>query len=129
MKEIKSYTDLDVWIKSRALVKQIYLLTNNFPKEEAYSLTSQIRRAVISIPSNIAEGIARQYNNGTIQFFHISRGSIFELETQIILASDLGYLNDKQLSSVLGEIEDCKKLIAGFINYYKNKSRKLNITE
>ena len=76
MKDNKSYTSLDVWKNSRELVKQIYMLTNNFPKEEIYSLTSQLRRAAISIPSNIAEGVARNFQKETLQFLHISKGSL-----------------------------------------------------
>jgi len=121
MNSNKSYTDLDVWKKSRELVKQVYSLTDTFPKEETYSLTSQVKRAVISVPSNIAEGIARRSNRETIQFLYISKGSLYELETQFFLASDLGYLNGLQLESIMKNIEECKKLISGFINYYTNK--------
>ena len=122
MKENKSYTSLDVWKKSRELVKKMYLLTNSFPKEELYSLTSQMRRAAISIPSNIAEGIARNYQKETIQFLHISKGSLYELETQLYLAFDIGYLKEDEMSLVMDRIESCKKLVAGFINYYRNKT-------
>lgn len=122
MKENKSFTNLNAWICSRELVKQLYLLTKDFPKEEVYSLTSQMRRAVISIPSNIAEGVARNHNKETLQFLHISKGSIYELETQLYLSYDIGYINEEQLSIILIKIEDCKKLISGFINYYRNKT-------
>lgn len=122
MKENKSYTNLDAWKSSRELVKQVYLLTNNFPKEELYSLTSQMRRASISVPSNIAEGVARNYKKETIQFLYISKGSLYELETQMYLAFDISYINEKQLSSILDQIDTCKKLVAGFINYYRNKT-------
>jgi len=121
MKDNKSYTNLNVWISSRELVKQLYLFTKDFPKEEVYALTSQMRRAVISIPSNIAEGVARNHDKETIQFLHISKGSIYELETQLYLSYDIGYLNEDQLSLILNKIEECKKLISGFINYYRNK--------
>ena len=121
MKENKSFTNLNVWISSRELVKQLYLLTKGFPKEEVYSLTSQMRRAAISIPSNIAEGVARNHDKETIQFLHISKGSIYELETQLYLSYDIGYINEDQLTAILSKVEDCKKLISGFINYYRNK--------
>ena len=121
MKENKSFTNLNVWISSRELVKQLYLLTKEFPKEEIYSLTSQMRRAAISIPSNIAEGVARNHEKETVQFLHISKGSIYELETQLYLSYDIGYINEEQLSIILNKIEDCKKLVSGFINYYRNK--------
>jgi len=93
-----------------------------FPKEELYSLTSQIRRASISIPSNIAEGIGRNSNKETLQFLHISRGSVYEVETQIYLAFDLGYISVEQLNDILRTIEECRKILHGFISYYKNKT-------
>ncbi len=123
MKENKSFTSLNVWICSRELVKQLYLLTKDFPKEELYSLTSQMRRAAISIPSNIAEGVARNHDKETIQFLHISKGSLYELETQLYLSYDIGYLKEQQLSAILNKIEDCKKLISGFINYYRIRAQ------
>lgn len=122
MSDNKSYTQLEVWKKSRELVKEIYILTYLFPKEEIYTLSSQIRRASISIPSNIAEGIGRNFPKETLQFLHISRGSIYEVETQVYLAFDLGYINKDQLNSVLLKIEECRRLLNGLLNYYKNKS-------
>jgi four helix bundle protein len=92
---MKSYTDLDVWKVSRALVKGIYEITKGFPKEEIYVLSSQMRRCVISIPSNIAEGSGRNHTKDSIQFFHISRGSLFELETQLYLAFDQSYVTEQ----------------------------------
>lgn len=123
MKENKSFTSLNVWICSRELVKQLYLLTKDFPKEELYSLTSQMRRAAISIPSNIAEGVARNHDKETIQFLHISKGSLYELETQLYLSYDIGYLKEQQLSAIMNKIEDYKKLISGFINYYRIRAQ------
>ena len=114
-----NYYDLDVWKKTRALVKSIYLISQEFPKEELYGLTSQIRRCAVSIPSNIAEGCGRQHTKDSIQFYSIARGSTFELETQVYLCYDLNYLNDNTLEELLSYINDCKKLINGFIRYYK----------
>jgi len=111
------YKELDIWIQARVLVKTVYVLTKSFPKDEQFSLTSQVRRCVISIPSNIAEGCGRQSNKETIHFLHIARGSLFELETQLILAEDLNYISD--IDIVLKEIERVKKLLNGFINYHK----------
>ncbi len=115
------YTELDVWISSRELVKLVYELTNSYPKDELYSLTNQIRRSVVSIPSNIAEGCGRQSSKETIQFLFISRGSLYELETQLYLSKDLDYISKQELDKVLNKIISCKKLINGFINYYKSK--------
>ena len=122
MKDNKSYTSLDVWKHSRELVKQIYMLTSKFPKEEIYSLTSQLKRAAISVPSNIAEGVARNFQKETLQFLHISKGSLYELETQLYLSFDIGYLSEEELTITLDHLETCKKLVAGFINYYRNKT-------
>jgi four helix bundle protein len=122
MPENKSYTQLEVWKKSRELVKDVYLLTQGFPKEELYSLTNQIRRAIVSIPSNIAEGIGRNSNKETVQYLHFAKGSMYEVETQLYLAYDLRYIKLEQLNEMLLKIEESRKLLYGFIQYYKNKS-------
>lgn len=109
---------MDIWLQARELVKNVYVLTTSFPKDELYSLTSQIRRCAVSVPSNIAEGCGRQSAKETIHFLHIARGSLFELETQLILADDLVYL-DSDRTTILSEIERVKKLLNGFINYHK----------
>ena len=121
---MKSYKDLDVWKEARKLVNMVYIITTNFPNEEIYGMTNQLRRAAISIPSNVAEGCGRQTSKDTIHFLHISRGSLYELETQIYLSSDLKYINQEKLKPILGQIETCKKLINGFINYYKTLPNK-----
>ncbi len=113
------YQDLDVWKKARSLVKTIYVMTGKFPDAEKFGLTSQMRRSAVSIPSNIAEGCGRLNSKETIHFLHIARGSAFELETQVFLSLDLGYLSDSETNSVINEITECKKLLNGFINYYK----------
>lgn len=92
--KIRSYKDLNIWKQSIELVKDVYKISYSFPKEELYVLTSQIRRTVISIPSNIAEGFARFYNKEYRQFLYIALGSCAELETQITIANNLKYLED-----------------------------------
>ena len=84
--------DLDAWKESRKLVSTIYRVTQTFPKEEMFGLTAQMRRASVSIPSNIAEGVARTGSREYAQFLNIARGSLSELETQLFIACDLGYL-------------------------------------
>lgn len=116
-----NYTELDVWKSSRELVKTVYLLSDLFPKEELYALTNQARRCSISIPSNIAEGLGRQSDKETIHFLYISKGSLYELETQLFLAFDLEYIAKEQLESILEKVTTCKKLLNGFINYFKSK--------
>ncbi len=119
MKEYTSYTDLDVWKNSRELVSIIYTTTKLFPKEELYGLTSQMRRSAVSIPSNIAEGLGRNHTKDSIQFYFISRGSLYELETQTYLAFDQQLINPQELNNILEKITTCKKLLNGFINYYQ----------
>ena len=116
---MKSYTDLEVWIEARKLVNKVYLLTKKFPKEEVYGITNQIRRSAVSIPSNIAEGCGRSSSKETIYFLHIAKGSLYELETQIYLSSDQQYITKEELELILEQIVSCKKLLNGFINYYK----------
>ena len=116
-----SYTELDVWLESRKFVKMVYVVCKKFPAEEMYGLTSQIKRCAVSVPSNIAEGCGRQSSKETIHFLHISRGSLFELETQLYLASDLEFLSNEDLKLLLIQVTSCKKLLNGFINYYRKK--------
>tara|TARA_E500000318_G_scaffold111714_1_gene131360 strand:+ start:1177 stop:1527 length:351 start_codon:yes stop_codon:yes gene_type:complete len=112
------YKELDVWVQARELVKRVYELSGTFPREEQFSLTSQLRRCIVSVSSNIAEGCGRQTAKETIHFLHIARGSLYEAETQILLAKDLN-LTTFEIDGILGEIERVKKLLNGFINYHK----------
>ncbi len=116
----KPYTELSVWIQSRQLTKRVYELTRQFPKDELFGLTTQIRRAAVSIPSNIAEGCGRQHTRDTLQFLFIARGSLFEVETQLYLSIDLGYIQEAELSELLVAVTNCKKLLQGFIRYYRS---------
>ncbi|WP_424002217.1 four helix bundle protein [Maribacter sp. IgM3_T14_3] len=113
------YTELEVWKESRVLANLIYKVSQQFPKVEMYGLTNQIRRCAVSVPSNIAEGCGRRTATDTIQFLHISRGSLYELETQLFIALDQEYLIKEDFDSITKLILKCKKLINGFINYYK----------
>lgn len=91
--KIKTFKDLKVWQKGIELVKEIYKITNGFPREERYGLTSQLRRAAISVPSNIAEGFRRRYGKEHKQFLSIALGSCAELETQVVIGKELGYIS------------------------------------
>ncbi len=113
------YIKLDVWIEARKLVKQDYSVTGSFPKYERLGLTSQIRRSVVSVPSNIAEGSGRRISKDTLRFLYMSRGSLYELETQLYLSEDLGYIAKDLPENLLEQISTNKKLLNGFINYYK----------
>ena len=112
------HKDLEAWKKSFDLAYSIYLLTNSFPENERYGLTQQIRRAAVSVPSNIAEGCGRATDKDTLRFIDIANGSIAELETQILLAQKLKYLND---TDILDDITETRKLLTGLKNYLKNK--------
>jgi four helix bundle protein len=113
------YNKLEVWIEARKLTNLIYDLSKVFPKEEIYGLTNQMRRCTVSIPSNIAEGCGRQTSKDTINFLHISRGSLYELETQCYVALDQKYIDENNFNIVFNQMQSCKKLLNGFINYYK----------
>jgi four helix bundle protein len=119
---MKDYKDLDVFKQSRILVKDVYTMSASFPKEEVYGLTSQIRRSAVSILSNIAEGMGRQHSNDKIHFLHISRGSLYELEAQLLIASDLQYLNPEHSKILDEQIQTSRKLLNGFINYIKERN-------
>jgi len=121
--KMKSHKDLNVWKNSMALAEEIYRLTANFPKEEIYGLTSQIRRSAVSIPSNIAEGSARNSTKEFIQFLYIALGSAAELETQLILSNNLGFLTD------LSILEDLGRVRSQLINLIKSLKGKVTSDE
>ncbi|MCE2742377.1 MAG: four helix bundle protein [Fluviicola sp.] len=116
MSEIKSYKDLLIWQKGIEITEKTYQLTKNFPSEEQFTLTSQMRRCAISVPSNISEGYGRNSTKSYIQFLRIARGSLFELETQLIIAKKLNYVLNKELNdSIFLLIEEESKMINSFI--------------
>lgn len=121
MIENSSYIELNVWKESRGLVKEIYTILQKFPREEQFGITSQLKRAAVSVPSNIAEGVGRNTTKDSLQFFYVSRGSLYELETQLYLCFDLNFISEDQLKTILNQILVVKKLLAGFINHYKKK--------
>jgi four helix bundle protein len=107
----RAHYNLDAWRLSRQLVGAVYRLTQAFPKEELFGLTSQMRRAAVSVPSNIAEGSARTGAREFAQFLNVARGSLSELETQLILASDLGYMSLE--NPIFDTVDRVSKLITG----------------
>jgi len=114
----KKYTELNVWLEARKLATSIYSVTKIFPKEEQYGLSNQMRRCAVSIPSNIAEGCGPNHKKDSLQFFYVSRGSIYELETQLYLSNDLNFINSTELDNLLINLEAVRKLLNGFIRYY-----------
>ena len=115
MTHIQSYKDLLIWQKGVALVKSVYLLCEQLPKEEVYGLQSQMKRAAISIPSNIAEGYGRNYTQNYVQFLRIARGSLLELETQLIISKELKLVGNKLYQKVQGLITEENKMLNAFI--------------
>jgi four helix bundle protein len=115
MNEIKSYKDLLIWKKGITIVKLIYQLVKTFPQEEMYALSSQLKRASVSIPSNIAEGYGRNTDKSFSHFLDITRGSLFEIETQLIIAKELGFITNLELfQELLNQIEEESKMINAF---------------
>jgi len=116
MGEVRTHKDLDVWKEAMQLVKEVYRWSAALPREEIYGLTAQIRRAAVSIPSNIAEGAARDSRKEFLQFLYIALGSLSELETQILLARDLFSLEGEKISI---QVETLRKLLLGLIRSLK----------
>ena len=116
---MKTHIDLEVWKKSMDFVEVVYKQSSSYPKEEIYGLTSQIRRAAVSVPSNIAEGAARQGNKEFIQFLYISLGSLSEVETQMMLAHRLGFAQN--IDILLSDITRIKKMLNGLIVHLKGR--------
>lgn len=124
MNKIRSYKDLLIWQKGIELTEMVYSITKSFPIEEIYSLTNQIKRASVSIPSNIAEGFGRNSTKSYMNFLKISRGSLYELETQLIIAEKQNFISD---SLLLQNINDLIAEEGKMINSYINKLKLSNI--
>lgn len=113
--KIRSFKDLEIWKRSIKLVENVYTATRLFPKQEAYSLTSQLRRSAVSIPSNISEGFARFHDKEYRQFLYMSLGSCAELTTQLIIALRLKYIDKNIVDQLLDEIDEISKMTMGLI--------------
>ena len=118
---LKTHKDLEVWKKSIDFVTELYKITAIFPKEELYGLTSQMRRAAVSIPSNIAEGAARKSNKEFIQFLYIALGSTVEIETQLIISKNLMLINEVSFIELDKERNEIGRMLLGLIKYRKTK--------
>lgn len=112
----KNYRELIVWQEGIKLAKAVYKLTEKFPRQETYALADQIRRAVVSVPSNIAEGQARKAPGDFRRFLHISLGSLAEVDTQLVLAQEFGYLSIEDLSLLDEQIQGLRKKFYALIN-------------
>ncbi len=118
---VKKYRDLQIWQKGVKLVDEIYDITAQMPKEEVYGLTSQMRRSAISIPSNIAEGGARQGTKELIHFLNIAKGSLAELETQLIIAERRKFITRNELERLLLTTDTLDNMIFGLMNSLRKK--------
>ena len=112
---MKSHKDLIVWQKSMDHVAAIYVATRTFPKEELFGIVSQMRRAAVSIPSNIAEGYGRLYDKETVKFLSNALGSASELETQLIISKDIGYLLIEDFQKLINQIEEIIRMLSALI--------------
>ena len=121
---VKSYRDLSAWQKARLLVKEVYLLTAAFPVGERFGLVSQMNRAAVSIPSNIAEGYGRATTQDYLHFLRIARGSAYELETQLVLAQDLGLCTEERGLRVQMVLQEEIRILQGLIAALERKIEK-----
>ena len=121
---INSYKDLNVWQKSMELARIVYSIVKLLPREELYALSDQMRRAVISIPSNIAEGYYRNSTRDYIRFLSIAKGSLGEIETQLMLCEDFGYLKNEQITPALRKCDEIGKMLTMLINNLLSKISK-----
>ena len=119
--KIQSFTQLKVWQSAHKLVIDIYTITRNFPKEERYSLADQMRRCSVSISSNIAEGFSRQNKKEKIQFYFMAKGSLTELQNQLLIARDVNYLLNKNFIDLANKTVEVHKMLNSFIRGAKEK--------
>ena len=112
------YKELAAWQRSMELVREVYRSTRSFPREEMFGLSSQMRRAAVSVPSNIAEGKGRYSRKELIQFLYKARGSLLELETQILIARDLDYFNEATTRTLSTKTVEVNRILNGLINHF-----------
>ncbi len=120
MTGVKTYKDLLVWQKGIQLVKLVYTGLEGFPKDEIFGLQNQMKRAAVSVPSNIAEGWGRNSTQSYLQFLKIARGSLFELETQLILARELKFIQDIKFNEIADLITEESKMLNALIKTVSN---------
>src|SRR5512145_1467781 len=121
--KIRTHKDLVVWQKAVDLVVEIYNMTKSFPKEEVYGLVSQMRRAAVSIPANIAEGAARQTKKEFMQFIHIAKGSLAELDTHLIIAARLMYIKESGTEAIRLKMDEIRRMLSGLLQHCKTRSK------
>lgn len=119
MSKIERFEDIKAWQEARSLVKEVYQATGEGKFAKDFSLKDQIRRAAVSIVSNIAEGFSRQTDKEFVQFLHIAKGSTSEVQSQLYVALDLDYINSEEFKRLYDEADQVARLISGFIKYLK----------
>lgn len=125
--KISTHKDLIVWQKSILLVTDVYTLTKNFPVDERFGMVSQLNRAVISIPANIAEGWGRELSKNYLQFLRISRGSLMEVETMVLISKNLNYITEKNFIEINKKIEEVGKILQGLIKSIQQKIKLIKV--
>lgn len=118
---VQSYKELIAWQKGMDLVEKIYKATQGFPRDEVYGLTSQVRRAAVSIPSNIAEGQGRNTTRDFLNFLAVARGSLKEVETQVLIARRLNYIQTAEEGEIVEQIAEVGRIINGLMNSLRDK--------
>ncbi len=119
-----SYRDLIAWQKAKSVALDVYRCTRRFPRDEVYGLSSQMRRAAVSVPSNIAEGKGRYSQKEFVQFLYHARGSLLELQTQLSIARDLDYIDLAAFKSLESQTEELGRILNGLINRFQVSSRR-----
>ena len=118
---VKNFKSLKIWVRAVEIAERVYFLTGKFPCEEKFGLVSQLRRAVVSISSNIAEGCGRRTNRDLINFLHISIGSLRQVQSELLVSCRLGFLEKKELDVLDLELDELARMISGYINYVRGK--------
>ena len=121
-----NYRELIAWQKAKSLALDVYRCTRRFPKDEIYGLSSQMRRAAVSVPSNIAEGKGRYSQKEFVQFLYHARGSLLELETQLSIARDLDYIDRPLFESLESETEELGRILNGLINRFQVSAQRVS---
>src|ERR1035437_2454202 len=121
-----SYRDLIAWQKAKSVALDVYRCTRRFPRDEVYGLSSQMRRAAVSVPSNIAEGKGRYSQKEFVQFLYHARGSLLELETQLSIAGDLDYIDRPLFESLESETEELGRILNGLINRFQVSAQRVS---
>jgi four helix bundle protein len=122
IKTMRPHHNLDVWKKAVDFVIEVYKVTESFPKEERFGLTSQLRRASVSIPANIAEGAGRKSEKEFLNFLSIAQGSTSEVETELLIAFRLEYLDKNKYNNLLESLDDIGRMLTGLSNHLKKRS-------